>query len=283
MAVSYSVFFAAYVVTLVVGLFIAVVLAVGWKDVFWRKAIASLRYNAMYVLLLVAFPALIRVQDLAVEALSPSGESTRQIVYTNWIFSLSGGVIRVIQDRLDYRIVVDFFNGIYVWLFMFFLCFVPALLVTIDDRVSIRRYSIAMTVNYIILIAFYAVFPVSVSGSHPGAGVTPLLYTDTHWGRMVTSLDPLDNDFPSAHVSIMVIALLTLYNSGERWRKVYYFAAASAILIAFAVLYLGIHWPADVFAGLLAAIFAFAAAGNEKVQMTIDRFVRAANRRLFGV
>lgn len=276
-------FFAAYVVTLVVGLFTAVVLAVGWKDVFWRKAIASLRYNAMYVLLLVTFPALIRVQDMAIEALSPSGESTRQIVYTNWIFSLSGGVIRVIQDRLDYRIVVDFFNGVYVWLFMFFLCYVPVLFVTIDDRVSIRRYSIAMTVNYVILIAFYTVFPVSVSGSHPDAGVTPLLYTDTHWGRMVTGLDPLDNDFPSAHVSIMVITLLSLYNSGEQWRKVYYFAAGSAMLIVFAVLYLGIHWPADVFAGLLAAIFAFAAAGNEKVQMTIDRFVRAANRRLFGV
>jgi len=283
MALSYPVFFIAYAVSLVVGLFVAIVLAVGWKDVFWRKAFASLRYNAVYIMLLVAFPVLIRVQDIAVEALSSSGNNTREIVYTNWIFSLSGGVIRVIQDRLDYRILVDFFNAVYVWLFMFFLCYVPALFVTVDDRVSLRRYSIAMTVNYIILIAFYAVFPVSVSGSHPGAGVTPLLYTDTYWGRMVTGIDPLDNDFPSAHVSIMVITILTCHYSGERWRKVYIFAVASTALVVFAVLYLGIHWPADVFSGFLAAIFAFAVATSERVQMTIDRYVRTANRRLFGV
>jgi len=217
------------------------------------------------------------------EALTGSGDATKEIVYTNWIFSLSGGVIRIIQDRLDYRIIVDFFNAIYVWLFTFFLCFVPVLFCTLDDRLNLRRYSIAMTINYAVLMSFYAVFPVSVSGSHPDAGITPLLYTDTYWGRMVTNVDPLNNDFPSANVSIITITLLTFAYGGDSFRRVYQFLIATTALVVFAVLYLGIHWPADVFAGFLDAVFAFTVAGNEKVQMTIDRYVRMANKRLFGI
>lgn len=281
MALSYPVFFAVYTTTMVIGVFVGIWMVVGWKNIFWKRAVASLRYNAIYVVLLVSFPILIKAQDIVVDALASSGEGTREIVYTNWIFSLSGGVIRVIQDRLDYRIIVDFFNAIYAWLFTFFLCFVPALFITLDDRVNVRRYSIAMMINYVVLIAFYAVFPVSVSGSHPDAGITPLLYTDTYWGRMVTSVDPLNNDFPSAHVSIIVTTLLTFAYGGAQFRKVYYFLIATTGLVVFAVLYLGIHWPADVFAGFIVAVFAFVAAGNERVQMTIDRYVRAMNMRLF--
>lgn len=283
MALSYTVFFAVYAVSMALGVFAGVWRIVGWENIFWRRALASLRYNAVYVMLLVLFPVLIRAQDLLADAVSGSGDTTREIVYTNWIFSLSGGVIRVIQDRLDYRIIVDFFIAVYAWLFTFFLCFVPVLFCTMDDRVNLRRYSIAMTINYIVLMSFYIVFPVSVSGSHPDSGITPLLYTDTYWGRMVTNVDPLNNDFPSAHVSIITITLLTFGYGGAHFRKLYYFLVATTALVVFAVLYLGIHWPADVFAGFVVAVFAFVAAGNDRVQMTLDRYVRAANLRLFGV
>jgi membrane-associated phospholipid phosphatase len=281
MALSYAVFFAAYAITMVVGVFLAVVLAVGWKDISWRKALRSAKYNAVYIVIIALFPLFIQLQDILEAHFAGPGESTREIIYTHWIFSLSGGAIKILQDRLDYKIVVDFFSIVYAWLFTFLLYFAPVLLVSTDDRVNLRKYAIAMMFNYLILTPFYALFPVSVSGSDPNLGITPLLYVNPHWGKMVTSVDPLNNDFPSGHVSLAVTTLLIFAYAGREYKKVYYFLIFATISIVFAVLFLGVHWPADVFAGFLVAVFAVVAANSERVQMTIDRYVRAANDRLF--
>lgn len=259
----------------------AVVLAVGWKDISWRKALRSAKYNAVYIVIIALFPLFIQLQDILEAHFAGPGESTREIIYTHWIFSLSGGAIKILQDRLDYKIVVDFFSIVYAWLFTFLLYFAPVLLVSTDDRVNLRKYAIAMMFNYLILTPFYALFPVSVSGSDPNLGITPLLYVNPHWGKMVTSVDPLNNDFPSGHVSLAVTTLLIFAYAGREYKKVYYFLIFATISIVFAVLFLGVHWPADVFAGFLVAVFAVVAANSERVQMTIDRYVRAANDRLF--
>jgi membrane-associated phospholipid phosphatase len=282
MALSYPTFFLIYSVTMVLGIFVGLLLIVGWKDLTWKRALASARYNAVYIVIIALFPLFIQAQDIVEAHLAGPGETTREIIYTNWIFSLAGGAVRVLQDRLDYRILTDFFMIVYAWLFTFLIYFAPILLLSMDDRANLRKYAIAMMFNYIVLVPFYALFPVSVSGSHPDSGITPLLYIDTHWGRMVTSVDPLNNDFPSGHVSLAVTTLLIFSYGGVAYRKFSYFLAGAVVAIVFAVLYLGVHWPADVFAGFLVAVFAFTAAGSEKVQMTIDRYVRELTQRLLG-
>jgi membrane-associated phospholipid phosphatase len=282
MALSYPTFFLMYSVTMVVGLLVGLILIIGWKDLTWRRALASARYNAVYIIIIAAFPLLIQAQDLLEAHFADPGDTTREIIYTNWIFSLAGGAIRVIQDRLDYKILTDIFMIVYAWLFTFLIYFAPVLLIARDDRANLRKYSIAMMFNYLVLVPFYLLFPVSVSGSHPDSGITPLLYIDTHWGRMCTSVDPLNNDFPSGHVSLVVTTLLVFRYGGVVYRKFSYFLLATAGAVIFAVLYLGVHWPADVFAGFLVAVFAYTVAGSEKVQMTIDRYVRALNQKLFG-
>lgn len=282
MALSYPTFFVIYSVTMVAGIFIGLLLLVGWKNLTWRKALASARYNAVYIIIIAVFPLFIQAQDLIEAHFAGPGETTREVIYTNWIFSLAGGAVRILQDRLDYRILTDFFMMVYAWLFTFLIYFAPILLLSRDDRANLRKYAIAMMLNYIVLVPFYALFPVSVSGSHPDSGITPLLYVDTHWGRMVTSVDPLNNDFPSGHVSLAVTTLLIFSYGGVAYRKLSYFLVGAVIAIVFAVLYLGVHWPADVFAGFLVAVFAFTAAGSEKIQMTIDRYVRRLTQRLFG-
>jgi membrane-associated phospholipid phosphatase len=128
--------------------------------------------------------------------------------------------------------------------------------------------------NYLVLIPFYLFFPVTVTGFYSESGLTPLLYINTNWGRVVTSVDPLNNDFPSGHVSIILTTLLVLACAGWDRRGYLYFLAASLIGIVFAVLYLGVHWLADVFAGLALAVGATMLAGNAKVQMAVDRRVR---------
>jgi len=259
---------------------VGLLIFMGWKAMDWRKALRSLQYNAVYVVLLTIFPLFIQGQDLLEESFSDPGDETREIVYTNWIFSLSGGIIRVMQDRLNYNIITDFFAIVYAWLFSYLLYFAPLYLLARDDKLALRQYSIAMMFNYIILIPFYLLFPVSVSGSHPASGMIPLLYVDEHWGRMVTSVDPLNNDFPSGHVSLAITTLLIFRYAGAHYRRFYRFLIGVTAAVVFAVLYLGIHWPADVFAGFLVGVAAVIIARNEKVQMTIDRYVRALNDRI---
>ncbi|MGQ9587903.1 MAG: phosphatase PAP2 family protein [Thermoplasmata archaeon] len=281
MVLSYPVFFTLYSISMVVGVFAGLLLTVGWKDMYWRKALISAKYNAVYLVLLTVLPLFIQGQDLLERHLAGPDDSTREVVYTNWIFKLSGGAIRVIQDRLDYRLMTDFFILVYAWLFTYLLYFAPILLLAKDDRANLRKYAIAMVFNYVILIPFYLLFPVSVSGSYPESGITPLLYVDTYWGKMVTSVDPLNNNFPSGHVSLAVTTLLVFATERDRYRRFYHFLIAATICIAFSVLYLGIHWPADVFAGCLVAVAATVASRSEKIQMAVDRYVRALSQRLF--
>ena len=283
MALSYPAFFFIYSATMVVGILVGLILIIGWRDLTWKRTLTSARYNAVYIILIMVFPLFILGKDLFEAHFGGSSNTSREIIYTNWILSLAGGAIRVLQDRLDYRILTDFFIIVYAWLFTFLIYFAPILLLARDDRVNLRRYAIAMILNYLVLVPFYLLFPVSVSGSQPSSGITPLLYVDTHWGRMVTSVDPLNNDFPSSHVSLTLTTLLIFSYGGGAYRRLSYFVAATTVAVVFAVLYLGVHWPADVFAGFLVAVFAFTASGVEKIQMTIDRYVRALTQRMFGL
>lgn len=282
MVLSYPAFFTVYSITLLVATFFALLILIGWKDMNIKKALRSVRYNAIYIVILIVFPMFIQMQDIVERHFSGPGEMAREITYTNWVFSLSGGVIRILQDRLNYQILTDFFIIMYAWVFAFLTYFAPILLLSRDDRQGVRKYSIAIMLNYLILTPFYALFPVSVSSSYPDSGMIPALYADTYWGRMVTSVDPLNNDFPSGHVSLTVTTFLVFATAGLAYRKFSYFLGVAAVSIVFAVLYLGIHWPADVFAGFLVAIAATVAARSDKIQMTIDRWVRRVSQRLMG-
>ncbi len=282
MVLSYPAFFAIYSVSIVIACFVGVLILMGWKEMSLRRGLQSLRYNAVYIIILAAFPLLVQAQDLVERAMSGPESVSKEIHYTNWIFSIAGGAVAVLQDRLNHAIVTDFFAITYVWLFAFLTYFAPILLLAKDDRATLRTYAIAIMFNYIVLTPFYILFPVSVTGSHIAAQTTPLLYADPYWGKMVTSVDPLNNDFPSGHVSLSTTTFLVFAYAGSRYRKFSYFLGGSTIAVVFAVLYLGVHWPADVFAGFLVAVGATVAARSDGIQMTIDRYVRIISRRLLN-
>lgn len=278
MPLSYPLFIVAYAVSMVLGIFIGLLIFIGWKDLWWRKALKSARFNLVYLMLLAALP----LSTLVESALSSPDEATNEVVYTNWMFSIGGNAIRVLQDRLDYQVVVDVSIVVYVWIFTFILYFTPVLLLCLDDRMTMRKYSVAILFNYLVLIPFYILFPVTVTGFYSDSGVSPLLYINTNWGRVVTSVDPLDNDFPSGHVSIVLTTMLILMSAGWDRRGYVYFLAVSLAGIVFAVLFLGVHWLADIFAGLVLGVGATVLANNEKVQMAVDRYARKLTTALVG-
>lgn len=281
MALSYGVFFALFAATMVIAVFVGLLILVGWKDMWIRKTLRAVKYNLVYIVIIAAFPLFVQVQDIIERSFEGPEQTSKEIIYTNWIFGLAGGAIRILQDRLDYRLLTDFFIVIYAWLFAFFIYFVPIILLVKDDRATLRDYSIATMINYIVLTPFYFLFPVTVSGSYPEAGMTPQLYITTNWGKMVTSVDPLNNDFPSGHVSLMVTTLLVFAFAGREYRAFTYFLIFATVTISFAVLYLGIHWPADVFAGFVLGVLAVVIARTRRVQMTVDRHIRMLNAKLF--
>lgn len=283
MVLSYPAFFTIYTVSIVVALFIGVLILMGWKEMSLRRALLSLRYNAVYIIILIVFPTLLIVsQHMAVNAIPGTDDKSKEVHYTNWIFSIAGGAVAILQDRLNHAIVTDFFAITYVWLFTFLTGFVPILLLAKDDRATLRTYAIATVLNYLVLTPFYIFFPVTVTGSNIAAQTTPLLYADPNWGRMVTSVDPLNNDFPSAHVSLSTTTFLVFVYAGSGYRRFSYFLGGSTIAVVIAVLYLGVHWPADVFAGFLVAVGVTVAARSDRIQMTIDRYVRIISRRLLN-
>jgi membrane-associated phospholipid phosphatase len=278
MPLSYPVFIALYILSMIAGMFVGLLLLVGWKDLFIKKVIRSFKSNAGYILFLAALPLVTLVEN----AFRSADEASKEVVYTNWVLTISGDAIRFLQDRLDYQILVDSSIVVYVWVFTFILYFTPLLLLSVDDRKTLRRYSLAMIINYTVLLPFYIFFPVTVTGFCPDSGLTPLLYINTNWGRVVTSVDPLNNDFPSGHVSIILTTLLVLLLSGWSRRAYSYFVGASLVGITFAVLYLGVHWLADVFGGILLAIVAVWLCRNERLQNIADRYIGSISKKLFG-
>lgn len=267
-----------YAVSVAVGIAAALLVVVGRRNISLKRIVDSVRFNLVYVVIVAAAPLLVLLEHFFMGA----EQNPKEVVYTNWLFSIGGNAIRIFQDRLDYQVLADFSIMIYVWIFAFIVYFTPLLILSIDDRATFRRYSIAMLFNYVILLPFYIFFPVTVTGFYADSGMTPYLYVDTNWGRMVTTVDPLNNDFPSAHISLVVTTLLILVSAGVDYRRYYYFVAFAAVGITFSVLYLGVHWVADVFAGFVLAIGAYLVSGNTRVQMTFDRYVRMLNRRLLG-
>jgi len=278
MSFSYPTFIVLYAASMLVGVVLGMLVTVGWKDLDWRKALKSARFNALYLILVVGLPVIAIVENL----IRNPDEATKEIVYTNWIFGMGGDAVRLLQDRLDYQVVADLSIVIYVWVFSYIVYFTPMLILAKDDRATFRRYAIAIMFNFAVLLPFYVFFPVTVTGFYADSGVTPLLYIDSNWGRMVTGVDPLNNDFPSGHVSLVLTPLLVLGTAREDYRVYYRFLIVALVGIVFVVLYLGVHWLADVFGGFALGIGAYLISGSERVQMTIDRYFRAATLRLFG-
>jgi membrane-associated phospholipid phosphatase len=281
MVLSYPEFFAIYVSSLVIATVIGLLVLVGWKDIWLRKILHSAKCNAVYLAILAAFPLLIEFLGYLGGSHSGSSELAREVRYTSWVYEFGGGIVKIVQSWLNYGIVTDFFIIIYAWLFYFLLYFAPVLLLAKDDRITLRKYAIAFIIAYCLLALFYSLFPVSVSSSYSETGVVPILYVNTYWGRMVTSIDPLNNDFPSGHVSLSVTAFLIFATAGTAYRRFSYFLGAVTVATAVAVLCLGIHWPADVLAGIIVGIFAVVIARNERVQRMVDKWVHAISVRVF--
>ena len=133
--------------------------------------------------------------------------------------------------------------------------FTALILIHYRETLLFKRAALVFSLNYLIAFPFFMFFHVSTTGATL-PGVEPLIYEQfPRICSAITAIDPLDNCFPSLHVAMVFSAFLIMCGTNYRRYKIgIYFAVPATI---FAVLYLGIHWLIDVFAGVALALLTY--------------------------
>ncbi|MEA1894292.1 MAG: phosphatase PAP2 family protein [Euryarchaeota archaeon] len=173
---------------------------------------------------------------------------------THYIEYIEGGLVAVFQSHA-YPVLTYMMTFVYLVLFSSVMVFTFLVLAYTEQMRALKLFSLAFVLNYLIAFPFYLLFPVTVTG-YALPGVQPLMY-ELHpmIYEGITTVDPLDNCFPSLHAALVFSALLVI--STTDLRKYSTFLTFAFLTIVFATLYLGVHWMTDVVAGVMLSLFTF--------------------------
>jgi membrane-associated phospholipid phosphatase len=157
------------------------------------------------------------------------------------------------------------FTYTYVWL-------LPATMIALffmlvfDDNEEVAQFLIAgYFSNLLFVLPFYLFFPVNevwASDSHVRLltdRVSPLIM------EHFRSISAVDNCFPSFHTSLAILIAIAAWKSGRLPAAA--LTAVSALMVLVSTLYLGIHWPLDIVAGVVAALFCASLSNNYAPQV----------------
>lgn len=160
--------------------------------------------------------------------------------------------------ELTNRVAVLGYTTSYFFIFPLLLVGVGVALARRPGIRPYRVFSLAVLTNYLISLPFFLFFPMPERWWYADAGAVVL--SDLWSVRLIDAIRPisgLDNSFPSVHVSLTVLVVLTSFAFRLRYRWSVLFLGAT---VALATLVLGIHWLADVIAGTAAGVLSVAAA-----------------------
>lgn len=145
------------------------------------------------------------------------------------------------------------FTYAYVWVFPAIMLALFFVFVYRDQEELAQFLTAAYFMNLLFALPFYLLFPVNevwASDSHVRLltdRISPLIMD--HY----RSISALDNCFPSFHASLAILIAVAAWRSRDSRTK--WLATACSVLVVASTLYLGIHWPLDVLAGGVAAVF----------------------------
>ena len=113
-----------------------------------------------------------------------------------------------------------------------------------------RVLCLAVAIDYVISLPWFLFFPVPERWAYPESDA--ILLSDQWTSALIDSIRPmsaLNNSFPSTHVSLTVIMIIVCWMFHVRLRMTVTALATTVILATFV---LGIHWLADIIAGVAA-------------------------------
>jgi membrane-associated phospholipid phosphatase/predicted Ser/Thr protein kinase len=146
--------------------------------------------------------------------------------------------------------------------------FLPVVLLGVTLAVLIRRKSIdgyrlftkAIVICYSLSLPFYLLLPIPERWAYPDSHA--MLLSDLWSTRLIEAIRPmsgLDNCFPSFHTSGTMALVLVWYRLRLQFRHT---IACLGAAVAVSTVLLGIHWVADVVAGLALAFVSVRLAGH---------------------
>lgn len=195
--------------------------------------------NKAFLLLLIAGFAVERAAGVALAAfISP-------LVSVPSSIRILTPLIITIQEAIPAGVGAPIFGAVYVLLFLFLLVLVPLLLLACD-RTRFRRYAVALLVTYALCLAAHTLIGSVRPGLDPSSGISPLLYDDPLWGALSAGLMGRGSSLPSTHVAVITVMLLSAWGM----RKLDLALLGVLAAMSAAVIYLGVHWPVDVAAGI---------------------------------
>lgn len=171
--------------------------------------------------------------------------------FTPYIYLFEGNITPLLQEWLNHDLLT------YVTTFFYVIIFTVMMFASLfvyhheQDRRSLYALLYGLGLNYVIAIPFFLFVPVNETWYiHPD--VSPLYLTAYPlFEEQYRFFSGLDNSFPSLHTSIsLTLATIALRSRNVRFA---WFSAVSTAVILFSVIYLGIHWYADVIAGIMLA------------------------------
>jgi membrane-associated phospholipid phosphatase len=152
-----------------------------------------------------------------------------------------------------------------------------AALVPRPARDGYRIFAFAITTCYVLSLPFFLLLPVPERWALPDSQA--ILLSDLWTATLIETIRPisgLDNSFPSFHVSATFALVFVWYVLRLRYRHA---IASLGAAVALSTFLLGIHWIADIVAGLGLALVSVRAAlwMNDRVRANAEREARPAD------
>ena len=179
--------------------------------------------------------------------------------WTDSIHALEGNFVLWVQNAFENDILTTFLNFHYLFVYLFLIYVTTVYYAYTSDRDLTDKVTMNYLLIYAIAVPYYLFFNVEVTSSWI-PGMDALLYHDGIYSTFYATHDPLDNAVPSLHVAIpfgiLMLNYLHVKQKGivmKEWRHYRYhmFILINTIVFMFAILYLGIHWVADIPLGML--------------------------------
>lgn len=240
-------------------------LFVPWKRRFWNLAhwTQMLARHGWVVagLVLMLFPAFL------VSVLDPVIYDLLGVDFTNIFVNLEGGFHHWLQSSLSglQWFLQPVLATAYVAGYPVLIILTPMLGVWLDKGILARRALGAYALCFAFALPFYLFFPVqetwyAYNTCPPGmpmdlaacnnGEVQNLAIQYPFVLKNIYAYNELNNCFPSLHTAISVAMATVAWRTGAPRRYVAFAATLSALIVA-STIYLGVHWVADVVAGLL--------------------------------